>query len=79
MFNQAKYVVLKSPLADEVPFVFDACVSHDEFFPKGQVISAGFVQFDEDGAHCFGESSSLGVKSRPEEDAHLINWRILRK
>lgn len=41
---------------------------------RDRVVSAGFVQFgvsdnDEPIIHCYGESESLDVKSRPEDSA----------
>lgn len=37
------------------------------------VVSAGFVQITNKGAQCYGESITLKVASRPEEDTTLVN------
>jgi len=77
MDGKAKYVVINDGFGESA-IVFDECFSHIRFKSLGKVVSAGFVEFDEEGAYCFGESITLKVKSREKEDANLINWRILR-
>lgn len=81
--NQAKYIVYEDRVGMEVPIIFDNVIGHDvvacNFNVVNKVVGAGFVRFDEGGATCGGESTSLGIGSRKEEDSELINWRILRK
>lgn len=78
--GKAKYVVLGDARYPEyfTPVVFDETMGH-AFFPKEEVVAAGFVEFDEAGKPCcYGKSESLGVKSRGDEDSKLIMRRILR-
>lgn len=79
MNGEAKYIVFKNDFGQEIPLVFDAVLPHNSFKVLGDIISAGFVQFSEEGACCFGKSISLKLDSRGKEDSELINWRILRK
>jgi hypothetical protein len=44
-------------------------------YKDSNVISAGFFDLDESDV-CYGESESLCVKSRPEEDAALLNFGL---
>jgi hypothetical protein len=79
---RAKYVIVGGSA-----IVFSAAITHKEMVGYNQKCDgAGFVTFgskvDEDGndiavATCYGESISLGIKSREEEDSILINRQIL--
>lgn len=84
MITKAKYIVYNNALAGETPIVFDNIIAHNVIASslttnKDDIVAAGFVEFDDSGAYCGGESTSLKVKSRGKKDAELINWRILRK
>jgi len=69
-----KYVVTKY---DEEPILFSAGKSHDDICTKENVLSAGFWTVNNEGKFvCFGESVSLGVKSRGDEDSFLLNRRF---
>ena len=81
MYN-AKYVIVGGSA-----IVFSAAITHKDMvgYNKG-CEGAGFVTFrsevDEAGNDiavdsCYGESISLGIKSRGEEDSKLINRQIL--
>ena len=37
------------------------------------IVGAGFIFIDQDGANCYGESISCRVKSRKIEDSAIIN------
>lgn len=72
-----KYIiVLRKGL--ELPFLFPSIVNHIDMWVDVQkmndkVISAGFVRMSLDGKiQAFGESESIGIKGRPEEDSALL-------
>ncbi len=76
--NKAKYIIV-----DGCAIVFSAAITHSDMAKGMKVESAGFVVFrpvkDEDDwivkATAFGESISLGIKSR-EIDSDLITRQI---
>ena len=74
--KKLKYIILKSGS----PILFGDASKHSEVARKENVQSAGFcfIQFKEDkdayDITCFGESTSLGIKSNPEEDAKAISF-----
>lgn len=75
----AKYVVIRYNLTGETIYVFPEHVTHRIFaqYNAGmgdKIVSAGFVAMENDGLlMCYGESESIGIKSRPEEDSVLAN------
>lgn len=82
-----KYIVVHE-MEIEVPIIFSELQTHSYIAAGKKVISAGFCSFSvetvvgedpygsEDktilDVNCWGESISLGVKSRLKEDAELI-------
>ena len=65
--NRMKYIML-----DYGPVIFNECYTHAEMAAGREVSSAGFVQVDENGRfHTYGESTSLGVKSNPEDSKRI--------
>ena len=75
MYAKVKYVVTKN----EEIFVFSELQQHKEF-RLFNPISAGFISFGvKDGnptCGCHGESISLGLKSRPEQDTLLAKRQL---
>ena len=79
--RDVKYVIV-----DGSAIVFSAAIAHSEMVRHHQKAEgAGFVKFyprqnkwgeDVVIATCYGESISLGVKSRGEEDSFLITSQI---
>jgi hypothetical protein len=73
---KAKYIIIKQGNI-EVPFVFSELNQHaDVAYALGgvsNVVGAGFCAIDQDRYFCYGESISCKVKSRPEEDAKILN------
>ena len=70
-----KYVILK----DEINFLlFPRHMNHNLFVRKEDCLSAGFIHFDDYkekyqiNISCYGESTSLGLKSREDVDSALI-------
>lgn len=58
------------------PIIFPGYINHSDMvrmmgLTREHVLSAGFVQFSDDGIVPYGESISLGVISRPEDKAIL--------
>ena len=65
--DNAKYIIVKTRDNGEYPIIFPLRVTHKQMATRnGEPISAGFVN---DRLECFGESDSLGIKSRPEDTA----------
>jgi hypothetical protein len=77
----AKYII-----ADGSAIVFSPAIQHSEMARGfGEVEGAGFVSFgtkeDEYGetivtSYCYGESISLGIKSRGEIDSMMVTRQI---
>lgn len=73
--DRAKYIVIDNGgLGGEEIVVFPAFKQHKEMKPLGNIVSAGFVGRNESalsGFYTYGESISLGIKSRPEDQMLL--------
>jgi hypothetical protein len=79
--NEVKYVIV-----DGSAIIFSAAIQHKDMVGYNEKCEgAGFVEFrvskdsyDEDviTAHCYGESISLGIKSRREEDSKIVTRQI---
>ena len=78
---EVKYVIVGGRA-----IVFSAAIQHKDMVGYNQKCEgAGFVRFkvskdsygeDVITAHCYGESISLGIKSRPEEDSKIVTHQI---
>lgn len=75
--KKMKYIVVDDGLSD-CPYIFPPHLQHFYMLScvGGEIISAGFVMFTPEGLECYGESISLGIKSRPEVDTKLIKSLI---
>jgi len=78
MFSKAKYIIVANSTI-ELPYVFPELVKHSDLArlvtkdTTLTVVGAGFCHVSNTGSYeCYGDSSSLGVKSR-EEDSDLLN------
>jgi hypothetical protein len=60
-----KYIITKG---NQI-VIFSSGFSHKEIANKipDQVVSAGFINIGGNKIECYGESISLGIKSRPED------------
>lgn len=70
MYTKSKYIVGRFGHLEHA-IVFDECVTHSDMrpaFQHGEIISAGFCHYTTDGVKVYGESVSLGVASRPEDE-----------
>jgi hypothetical protein len=75
--HKQKYIVTK----DNAIIVFSDLFQHSDFRSHGP-ISAGFISIGATDKHkptieCYGESISLNLKSREEEDTALARKQIL--
>ena len=72
--GQMKYIIVDNGQWD-APVIFDESTQHFTMAANtpGTVIAAGFVRFTTDGLECYGQSISLGIASRGEEDSKMIN------
>ena len=74
MFSKSKYVVGKvsSKYADILcAVVFTETLNHSDFtrfFIEGSITSAGFCHYTDDKVCVYGESTSLRLKSKPEDE-----------
>ena len=65
-----KYVILKNNKGWKLPFIFPSTISHKEFsskFPDMIPISAGNFSLDSERCSMSGESTTLGIKSSPDD------------
>lgn len=73
--ERVKYIVVDNGgLGGEEIVLFPAFKQHKEMKPLGIIISAGFVGRSDAtrcGFYTYGESISLGLKSRPEDQMLL--------
>lgn len=73
-----KYIIVKASFGSEAPIIFSELQSHKEVAAGREVLGAGFVSLSWDAENCkfkcspWGSSTTLNVKSRPEEDAWLL-------
>ena len=75
MFDRAKYVIMDGLPIIVHPGIYHNSIKVADHMIDNEVTSAGFVEFNKDSGRfeCFGESVSLGIKSNPERDSHLVN------
>lgn len=75
--RKMKYIVVDDGLSDN-PYIFPDHIQHFYMLSVvgGKIISAGFVRFTPEELECYGESLSLGIKSRPICDTQLIKSLI---
>ena len=72
--HKAKYIISETGR----PLVFSQLHAHVDvahaMFGGAKIIGAGFVQVNREGEYvCYGESVSLNVKSRGDEDSKILN------
>jgi len=73
-----KYVTFKKVTGRTYIVMFSEAMSHQEVCARLSVghydtaVSAGFVRESADGLYCMGESVSLKMKSREDEDTNLL-------
>ncbi len=63
---RAKYICVDSGLCDCI-VVFPEALKHADFSQNFRILSAGFI--DMETFQCYGKSTSLDMKSRPEDTA----------
>ena len=77
MQYKSKYIIVDNATGI-IPVVFTELATHKDVargFMPGTIIGAGFCYIDERDCKyvCYGESTSLNVKSRGDEDSKLLN------
>jgi len=78
MSFKSKYIILETGLIPMgLPIVFSDLLTHADVARgieySGKVHGAGFCYVVNDRYVCYGESVSLNVKSRGEEDSKILN------
>jgi hypothetical protein len=82
-----KYIIVDAGFGTEAPVLFSELLKHSEVANGRKVYGAGFVQIhaeEKDGeqvlvATCYGESTSLDIKSRPEEDSKIVTSQLFSR
>jgi hypothetical protein len=76
MFTRSKYIILEVG-GFEQPVVFSELMIHFDtavaIAPRSKVTGAGFCNIVDGQYQCYGESISLGVKSRGDVDSKILN------
>ena len=76
MQYKSKYIIVDNANGI-IPVVFTELATHKDVARgsmPGTILGAGFCSINVDGRYdCYGESTSLNVKSRGEEDSRLLN------
>ena len=79
MSCESKYIIA-SIGGVQTPIVFPEHLIHAEvamaFFALGKVSGAGFCTVDDEGYHCYGESTSLNVKSNYDADSKKLTMML---
>lgn len=72
MFTNAKYIVIDRDIGGYAMIIFPNFLTHAYMARKigdnNPIVSAGFINSN---LKCYGDSTSLGLKSREEEDTQL--------
>jgi len=73
-----KYVCYVDDDGDEVLETFEPAIIHSRYvesegIPPGRLVSAGFATAE---GECYGQSTSLGISSRPRADTALLRELI---
>ncbi len=64
-----KYIILKN----SSPILLPLSSAHSDNFSKKDCLSAGYFKYDGKKFECYGESKSLNLKCRDNEDSDLLN------
>ena len=82
METEAKYLIITAH-GIETPIIFPSWIDHSHmaasFGGKRVVVSAGQVKVAEGNVDVYGSSTSLEVRSRPEDEdiiRHLLNMEL---
>lgn len=71
-----KYIIFEDFAGHPAPILFPSRVSHAEIreqVPYTRALSAGFVELDRGALRVHGQSTSLALKSRPEDLAVIAD------
>lgn len=67
-----KYITFDNGLIDAI-VIFPEYVMHSDVGIKGTILGAGFIEIVDGKWNCHGNSISLSVASRPDEDSKIAN------
>lgn len=74
MLTKSKYIIVTR---DELPVVFSELMKHSDVARhmggEHNVVSAGFCHIVDNRYTCYGESTSLKMKSRGDVDSRILN------
>lgn len=75
---KTKYIIVETVFGQPAATVFPEILQHNEVAKNQKVISAGFCQHRVHGPGwiCWGMSTSLNIKSHPEQDEKILNNQI---
>lgn len=66
--KQTKYIVFEDDHGLEDIIIFSELQQHANILRLGLTpVSAGFIEITSESLHCYGDSISLNLKSRPED------------
>lgn len=68
-----KYIIVESETGLELPIVFNSILTHKDVARPYIVVSAGFCSCESGKWTVWGESVSLQMKSRPQDEKILNN------
>lgn len=70
-----KYLICEDFGGHQIAFLFPDRVDHADMrdqLPYAHVLSAGYVQLENNSFHCYGGSKELNIHAREEEDKNII-------
>ena len=70
-----KYLICEDFGGHQIAFLFPDRVDHADMreqLPYAHVLSAGYVQLENEVFLCYGGSKELNINARPEEDKNII-------
>ena len=70
-----KYLICEDFGGHQIAFLFPDRVDHADMreqLPYANILSAGYVQLENESFRCHGGSKELNIDARPEEDKNII-------
>ena len=72
MFSDMKYIIYQEAVWIFPNFIDHSAVAIRNRFDKDDIQGAGFIIYNDGICVCYGESISLGIKSREKLDAKIV-------
>jgi hypothetical protein len=77
MHENWKYVVFR----EDIPVLIPPTIDHSQMRPLeeslGKITSAGRISLGDNGVKCYGESTTLGIKSDPRDTRLLNSYHLI--